>query len=130
MTIAVLIPTAYSNAARTSTLKYAPPTSYWRYMTPAARAFREETWRTHPCLAEIIDRYENGWWDPTRSYHNTKNVNEAYGLGQATPGTKMAPYGPDWRTSRATQLRWMIAYTRSKFGSECAALAARRGGMY
>lgn len=124
VSLLILVPVARSAPSK------APPTSYWRHMTPAARAFREATWRTHPCLAEIIDRFENGWWDPTLSYGGGHDSSRAYGLGQATPGTKMAPYGSDWRTSRATQLRWMVAYAVSRYGSECGALAARRNGMY
>jgi resuscitation-promoting factor RpfB len=44
-----------------------------------------------------------------------------YGLGQATPGTKMAPYGADWKTSAVTQLRWAIAYTKGRYGTWAAA---------
>ncbi len=40
-----------------------------------------------------------------------------YGLGQATPGTKMAPFGADWKTSAVTQLRWAISYTKGRYGS-------------
>jgi uncharacterized protein YabE (DUF348 family) len=44
-----------------------------------------------------------------------------YGIGQATPGTKMAPYGADWKTSPVTQLRWSIAYVKGRYGSWAAA---------
>lgn len=44
-----------------------------------------------------------------------------YGLGQATPGTKMAPYGADWKTSAVTQLKWAIAYTNARYKSWAAA---------
>lgn len=99
----------------------APPTSY--PLTRDAAKFRENTYRTHPCLARIIDR-ENGWWDQTVNYGGGHgNVYLSYGLPQANPGTKMVSAGPDWRTSRRTQLRWMIGYTRGRYGSECAALA-------
>jgi len=40
-----------------------------------------------------------------------------YGLGQATPGTKMAPFGSDWKTSAVTQLRWATSYAKGRFGS-------------
>lgn len=104
----------------------APPSSYWRQMTPAARAFREQTWRTHPCLAAIVD-LEDGLWDPTLDYGGGHgNTAQSYGLPQSNPGTKMASAGPDWRTSRRTQLRWMRSYSIERFGSECAALAHRR----
>lgn len=40
-----------------------------------------------------------------------------YGLGQATPGTKMASFGPDWKTSAITQLKWAAAYTKGRYGN-------------
>jgi hypothetical protein len=41
-----------------------------------------------------------------------------YGLGQATPGTKMASFGSDWETNPVTQLRWATSYANSaKFDS-------------
>jgi len=102
---------------------YAPPSQY--SLTSAAAQFREQTYRDHPCLAKIID-LENGLWDPTLDYGmGHGNVYEAYGLPQATPGTKMSSAGADWRTSRTTQLRWMINYARVKFGSECGAWYSR-----
>jgi hypothetical protein len=38
----------------------------------------------------------------------------------------MASAGPDWRTNPETQLRWMIGYCRSRYGSVCGAAYARR----
>lgn len=40
-----------------------------------------------------------------------------YGLGQATPGTKMAPFGSDWQTSAVTQLKWANSYALARYGS-------------
>jgi hypothetical protein len=40
-----------------------------------------------------------------------------YGLGQATPGSKMAPFGGDWQTSAVTQLRWATSYAVGRYGS-------------
>lgn len=40
-----------------------------------------------------------------------------YGIGQATPGTKMSPYGADWQTNAVTQLKWAISYVRGRYGS-------------
>ncbi|HUC89664.1 MAG TPA: ubiquitin-like domain-containing protein [Patescibacteria group bacterium] len=40
-----------------------------------------------------------------------------YGLGQATPGSKMASFGADWQTSAVTQLRWATSYADARFGS-------------
>jgi uncharacterized protein YabE (DUF348 family) len=39
-----------------------------------------------------------------------------YGLGQATPGSKMASAGADWQTNPITQLKWATSYANSKFG--------------
>lgn len=44
-----------------------------------------------------------------------------YGLGQATPGSKMAPFGGDWKTSAVTQLRWATSYAQQRYGSWAAA---------
>jgi hypothetical protein len=86
---------------------------------------RQYVERYHPCLAGIIAR-ENRTYDPTLDYGGGHgNVNEAYGIPQATPGTKMSSAGPDWRTNPWTQLRWMIGYVDGKFGSECAAFHSR-----
>jgi len=40
-----------------------------------------------------------------------------YGLGQATPGSKMAVFGGDWQTNAATQLRWATSYADDRYGS-------------
>jgi hypothetical protein len=40
-----------------------------------------------------------------------------YGLGQATPGYKMASFGSDWQVNAVTQLRWASSYAKSSHGS-------------
>ncbi|HSX43810.1 MAG TPA: G5 domain-containing protein [Candidatus Saccharimonadales bacterium] len=40
-----------------------------------------------------------------------------YGLGQATPGSKMSPFGSDWTSNPVTQLRWATSYADARFGS-------------
>jgi hypothetical protein len=45
----------------------------------------------------------------------------AYGLGQAKPADKMAPFGADYMTNPLTQVRWAIAYGRARYGSLCGA---------
>ncbi|HLZ14612.1 MAG TPA: G5 domain-containing protein [Candidatus Saccharimonadales bacterium] len=47
--------------------------------------------------------------------------NLGYGLGQATPGSKMAAFGGDWQTSAVTQLRWATSYADGRYGSWSAA---------
>lgn len=38
-----------------------------------------------------------------------------YGLGQATPGTKMAPFGGDWMSNPVTQLKWANSYAKGRY---------------
>ncbi|HEY5267910.1 MAG TPA: ubiquitin-like domain-containing protein [Candidatus Saccharimonadales bacterium] len=40
-----------------------------------------------------------------------------YGLGQATPGNKMAKFGSDWETNPVTQLSWANSYAVGRYGS-------------
>ncbi len=48
-------------------------------------------------------------------------ADRGYGLGQATPGSKMSAFGSDWQTSSVTQLKWATSYADSRFGSWSAA---------
>ena len=61
----------------------------------------------------IID-HESGW-NPT----NQNASSGAYGLGQALPAGKMAPYGDDYMTNPKTQLKWMYSYMTegNRYGS-------------
>jgi hypothetical protein len=52
-------------------------------------------------------------WDVTA----TNPTSGAYGIPQALPGSKMASAGANWRTSAATQIKWMIGYIRSTYGN-------------
>ena len=74
----------------------------------------------NPCLAAIVGRETAGTWSPTIYNYGGSG---AYGLPQALPGHKMASAGADWRTNPLTQLRWMVGYTTSRYGSPCGALA-------
>lgn len=47
----------------------------------------------------------------------------AYGIPQASPGTKMAAAGPDWLTSPQTQIRWGEDYIAGQYGTPCQAWA-------
>ena len=44
-----------------------------------------------------------------------------YGLGQATPGSKMSASGSDWETNPVTQLGWCNGYALARYGSWSAA---------
>jgi hypothetical protein len=47
----------------------------------------------------------------------------AYGIPQASPGSKMAAAGPDWLTSPQTQIRWGEDYIQGQYGTPCLAWA-------
>ncbi len=85
------------------------------HLTPTQ--LRQAVYRTHPCLARIID-HEDGLWLPVRW-----GAGGSYGLPQAQPASKMRSAGTDWATNPWTQLRWMIGYAVGRYGSECAAWA-------
>jgi len=69
----------------------------------------------YACFANIIE-HESSW-----NLHATNPSSGAYGLGQALPGDKMAPYGSDWRNSATVQIKWALAYMTGRYGSPCAA---------
>jgi hypothetical protein len=55
----------------------------------------------------------------------------AYGIPQATPGSKMATAGRDWRTSARTQILWGMRYIRARYRTPHRAwLHSRRYGWY
>jgi uncharacterized protein YabE (DUF348 family) len=79
--------------------------------------------------ADYIISHESGWC-PTKwqgepgscpAYHGTPGAGLGYGLGQATPGSKMSAYGADWATNPVTQLKWANGYALSTYGSWSAA---------
>lgn len=55
-------------------------------------------------------------WNPLAG-----NPSGAYGIPQAYPGSKMAAFGSNWRTSPLTQVKWGIWYVNSRYGSACRA---------
>ncbi len=76
-----------------------------------------------PYVNFIISR-ESGWC-PTKiqgeigycpPYHGVPDYG-GYGLGQATPGSKMASAGADWATNPVTQLRWADGYAKDRYSS-------------
>lgn len=62
---------------------------------------------------DYIITKESGW-GVTRWHRGGSG---AYGLGQALPARKMAPYGADYMTNPVTQLRWAQAYAIQRYGS-------------
>lgn len=68
-------------------------------------------------LTELWTRESNWEW-------NASNASSgAYGIPQALPGTKMASYGPNWRTTGQTQVQWGEDYILARYGSPAAAWA-------
>jgi len=61
---------------------------------------------------------ESGWYLKART-------GDAYGLGQAKPGSKMRAaerpkWGPkwdDWRTDWRVQMTWIVRYVRARYGT-------------
>jgi hypothetical protein len=64
-------------------------------------------------FVEYIVSHESGWQVSVSNYSGSG----AYGLGQALPASKMAPYGADYLTNPVTQLRWAQAYAVNRYGS-------------
>jgi hypothetical protein len=69
----------------------------------------------YACLDDIF--YYESKWDPLAE--NPRSG--AYGIPQALPGSKMAAFGSNWRTSPLTQVKWGIWYVNDRYGSACAA---------
>jgi hypothetical protein len=65
---------------------------------------------------------ESGWEEESGWNQYAANVpsdpyDNAYGIPQANPGTKMASAGSGWKTDPATQIRWGLGYIKSTYGS-------------
>jgi hypothetical protein len=60
---------------------------------------------------------ESGWST------GAANPSGAYGIPQALPGSKMAAFGANWRTSATTQIAWGLNYIAGRYGNPCAAWA-------
>jgi hypothetical protein len=86
----------------------APPSSTGSPQAMAEQIFGSQ----YSCAADIIT-VESGW------QVTVENPSGAYGLGQALPASKMAPYGPDYLTDPLTQLTWMHAYVDDVYGGAC-----------
>jgi len=68
------------------------------------------------CLDALWERESR--WNPLA--HN--RTSGAHGIPQAFPGVKMARYGAGWRTDPLVQVKWGLAYVRSRYGTACRAL--------
>jgi hypothetical protein len=79
----------------------------------AARGWTGVQWQ---CLDNIWMR-ESGW------SITAENPSGAYGIPQASPGSKMASAGADWRTNPVTQIAWGLGYISNAYGNPCSAWA-------
>lgn len=80
----------------------------------------------YACLNSIV--MAESKWNPT--VWNGRGSG-AYGIPQAWPAAKMASAGADWMTNPVTQVKWMLWYVATKYGSACGAAAYRdRNGRY
>ena len=68
-----------------------------------------------PCLDKLWTRESN--WTTT----SENKSSGAYGIPQALPGDKMAPYGSDWRTNPKPQIEWGLSYIKGRYSSPCGA---------
>jgi uncharacterized protein YabE (DUF348 family) len=67
------------------------------------------------CLYQMW-AHESGW------RVNAENSGSgAYGIPQALPGDKMAPYGADWRTNAEPQIKWGLDYIGGRYSTPCGA---------
>ncbi|MFH8367496.1 transglycosylase SLT domain-containing protein [Streptomyces sp. NPDC018031] len=76
------------------------------------------------CFNKLVER-ESGW-----RVTASNAVSGAYGLLQASPGTKMASAGPDWRTNPATQISWGLDYMKDRYGGPCGAWSFWRANRW
>lgn len=84
-----------------------------------------------PCIEGLIRRESAPITGPLRlNVHADNPSSEAYGIPQANPGSKMAKFGSDWSWNAVTQLKWMWWYVKTRYGSDCNALAFREANGY
>jgi hypothetical protein len=72
--------------------------------------------RQYNCINALWTRESK--WNPRAG-----KLSSAYGIPQAFPGSKMAVFGSNWRTSPITQVKWGIWYVSDRYGSACVAWA-------
>jgi hypothetical protein len=70
-----------------------------------------------PCLVNIWNKESH--WNTT-----SKNASSgAYGIPQALPASKMAPYGSDYLTNPVPQIKWGLDYIKGRYKTPCGAWA-------
>lgn len=91
-----------------------PPGSHEDWMAAAGIAASDYGY------VNYIVSHEGGW-EPCKvqggAIDCTYDGYMGYGVVQATPGSKMASAGADWRTNPITQLQWATGYAVGRYGS-------------
>lgn len=72
----------------------------------------DNQWR---CL-NLLWEGESSW-----DYTAENSSSGAYGIPQSLPASKMAKFGPDYRTNPITQITWGLWYIDQSYGTPCAA---------
>ncbi len=67
------------------------------------------------CLVNIWNK-ESGWKTTDKNPSSG-----AYGIPQALPASKMAPYGADYLTNPVPQIKWGLDYIKGRYKSPCGA---------
>ena len=103
-------------ASRSLASRPAPPTYTGSVQALAAKMAAARGWTgvQWQCLDDVWT-HESGWAVAAQ------NASGAYGIPQATPGSKMASAGADWRTNPATQIAWGLGYIADAYGNPCGA---------
>jgi hypothetical protein len=68
-----------------------------------------------PCLVNMWNK-ESGW--KTTSKNSSSG---AYGIPQASPGSKMKVYGSDYLTNPVPQIKWGLDYIKDRYKTPCGA---------
>lgn len=75
-------------------------------------------------LSQFADCLEPLWTKESGWNHLSMNGGSgAYGIPQSLPGSKMAAFGSDWKTSPVTQIKWGLSYISGRYGTPCNAWA-------
>ena len=105
----------------------ATPTPVAKAKPTAAPAYRDTVWNARTYVKNRIGAkgYDciNAIWTAESGWNPLAGnpTSGAYGIPQAFPGSKMAAFGSNWRTSPLTQVKWGLWYVTNKYGSACGA---------
>jgi hypothetical protein len=89
--------------------------------TPRDTVWNARTYVKNRIGARQYDCINAVWTGESKWNPLAGNPSGAYGIPQAYPGSKMAAFGSNWRTSPLTQVKWGIWYVNSRYGSACGA---------